>query len=272
MKIFDIYENRQNRLLAFFDAVLAIAITVLALQIDIPELGKINNAARYEFFIMLTSYFMSFIAMGSLWYLHNNFFSNHNIMNNKKIYVWHLALLFVITLFFFFTKAISQYPDDAWLKAIYIGVLLCMHGLTILIFVLTKQGERKNQKYVESARNIFQDAGGNLGDYKNEEWDRILRITYAVQNPDEIMEMAIKKFPSEYLNLLNELKEDSENSYRISVISSIIMALSITLAVIVMMVSPFMCYVILFAGMILTLIAKIVFKKKKQTASFVKQP
>ena len=87
MKIFDIYENRQNRLLAFFDAVLAIAITVLALQIDIPELGEINDAGRYEFFMMLTSYFMSFIAMGSLWYVHTSFFSNHNIMNNKKTFL-----------------------------------------------------------------------------------------------------------------------------------------------------------------------------------------
>ena len=67
MKIFDFFENRQNRLLAFFDAVLAIAITVLALQIVIPELGKVNTADRYDFFLMLTSYFMSFIAMGSLW-------------------------------------------------------------------------------------------------------------------------------------------------------------------------------------------------------------
>ena len=263
MKIFDIYENRQNRLLAFFDAVLAIAITVLALQIDIPELGEINDAGRYEFFMRLTSYFMSFIAMGSLWYVHTSFFSNHNIMNNKKIFVWHLALLFVITLFQPATKAISQYPDDVWVKSIYIGVLLCMHGLTILIFVLTKQGEEKNQKYIESARRIFQDAGGNLDDYKDEEWDRVLRITYAVHNPDDIMEMAMKKFPPEYMGLLNELKEDSINSYRISVITTVIMALSITLSVIVMVISPFMCYVILFAGLILTTIARIVFKKKK---------
>ena len=151
MKIFDIYENRQNRLLAFFDAVLAIAITVLALQIDIPELGEINDAGRYEFFMMLTSYFMSFIAMGSLWYVHTSFFSNHNIMNNKKIFVWHLALLFVITLFQPATKAISQYPDDVWVKSIYIGVLLCMHGLTILIFVLTKQGEPVGFEYLRNA-------------------------------------------------------------------------------------------------------------------------
>ena len=267
MKIFDIFENRQNRLLAFFDAVLAIAITVLALQIVIPQLGTIDDAGRYEFFVMLTSYFMSFIAMGSLWYIHTNFFSNHNIMNNTKIFVWHLALLFVITLFQPATKAISQYPDDIWVKAIYIGVLLCTYGLTILIFVLTKQGEEKNQKYIVSARQIFQEAGGNIEDYKDAEWDRVLRITYAVHNPDDIMNMAMKKLPPEYLGLLNELREDSVNSYRISVISTVIMALSITLSVIAMMVSPFMCYIILFCGLILTMIARSVFRKKNENPS-----
>ena len=262
MKIFDTFENRQSRLLAFFDAVLAIAITVLALQIVIPELGKVNTADRYDFFLMLTSYFMSFIAMGSLWYIHTNFFSNHNIMNNRKIVVWHLALMFVITLFQPATKAISQYPDDIWVKTIYIGVLLCMYGLTILIFVLTKRGEEKNQKYIETARHIFQDAGVDLGDYKNEEWDRVLRITYAVHNPDDIMNMAIKNLPPEYYSLLNELNEESKNVYRISVASTIIMAFSVTLSVMAMMVSPFMCYVILFGGLILMTISKTVFGKK----------
>ena len=266
MKFFDIFENRQNRLLAFFDAVLAIAITVLALQIVIPELGQIDDVGRNEFFVMLTSYFMSFIAMGSLWYIHTIFFANHNIMNNRKIIIWHLALLFVITLFQPATKAIGEYPDDIWVKAVYIGVLLCMYGLTILIFVLTKKGEEKNQQYLESAKKIFQDAGGNLEDFKDVEWDRVLRITYAVHNPDDIMNMAIKSLPEEYMSLLNELKEDSMNSYRMSIISTVIMALSITLSVVAMMISPFMCYPILSAGLIFTLIAKSVFRKKEKTA------
>ena len=196
--------------------------------------------------------------------------AQRSFISNYQMYLIHNYLLQENLFSDFGSSAlyrmVAEYPDDIWVKAIYIGVLLWMHGLTILIFVLTKKGEEKNQQYLESAKKIFQDAGGNLEYFKDVEWDRVLRITYAVHNPDDIMTMAIKSLPEEYMNLLNELKEDSMNSYRMSIISTIIMALSITLSVVAMMISPFMCYPILSAGLIFTLIAKSVFRKKEKTA------
>ena len=74
--------NRKDRLIAFFDAILAIAITVLALEISISELGTLNAAERYDFLVTITDYFISFVAMSTLWYVHTNFFSNHELTGN----------------------------------------------------------------------------------------------------------------------------------------------------------------------------------------------
>lgn len=41
--------KRQDRLLAFFDAVLAIAMTVLALEISVPALSTAGRHVTYDF-------------------------------------------------------------------------------------------------------------------------------------------------------------------------------------------------------------------------------
>lgn len=95
----NIIQKRQDRLLAFFDAILAIAITVLALEIAIPEIGNLDSVGRNDFLVSLTCYLISFTAMATLWYIHTNFFSNHALTGSGIEIILHLVLLFVITLF-----------------------------------------------------------------------------------------------------------------------------------------------------------------------------
>ena len=63
MNFKNMLENRQDRLLAFFDAILAIAITMIAIEIAVPEIGSLDAVGRYDFFVVITSYLISFTAM-----------------------------------------------------------------------------------------------------------------------------------------------------------------------------------------------------------------
>ena len=46
--------KKQDRTLSFFDDIMSIAITVLAMNITVPQLSGISTMARYDFFVKLT--------------------------------------------------------------------------------------------------------------------------------------------------------------------------------------------------------------------------
>lgn len=249
-------QKRQDRLLAFFDAILAIAITVLALEIAIPEIGHLDSAGRYDFLVSLTCYLISFTAMATLWYIHTNFYSNHELTGSGTEVILHLVLLFVITLFQPITRAVGAYPQDIWVKLMYVGSYLLMSLLVLLIFVLTRRNGEKVQKKHESAKQLYRNAQENSKDKELDERDLILRIVYAVHNPEDLMQTAADRLPEEYVAMIEEQRVERRKSYRISLFSTMVMAASITIAVISLMFSVWCSYLVLAAGIVVLVIIR----------------
>lgn len=262
MNLKDILKNRQGRLLAFFDAILAISITMIALEIDIPEIGSIDAAARYDFFTEVTCYLISFTAMATLWYVHTMFFSNHELTGNAAELVVHLILLFVITLFQPVTRAIGAYPRDLWVRLIYVITFLLMYGLGIAIFIIVRNGEERLAARKQSLREIYSDMRDKIDEENAGKWeslrntmkplpgrDRPVREIPSVERtPEEMIKSAREFLPEEYSDMIDELGRQRQKIFRVSVLSTLTMAISISAAVICLMFSIPACYIVLAAG------------------------
>lgn len=248
--------KRQDRLMAFFDAILAIAMTVLALELTVPQLSIAKYAERYDFFVSVTCYLISFVALSTLWYIHNNFFSTHDLTGNNLEIVLHLVLLFFITLFQPLTKAIGQHPTDSWIRALYLIDFLATYGLMAIIFVVisrreNKISERKSARMsnAKEKRENYQISADDVSDeVKN--LQHILQIVYAIENPEEIQKRLADYAPDEYKEEFAEYKKKQETIYRMSLYSVFTMAIAVFLAVIALMFSIWLSYLALACGLL----------------------
>jgi uncharacterized membrane protein len=127
---FKIWKFEKNRLEAFSDGVFAIIITLLVLEIKIPQLGEHADSAGLwqalkDIFPVLFSWVISFMIVGTLWLQHHNILS----MARKADY----AMVWLNTLFLLFTSLI---PFPLHLMGEYPTVPLAVASLGIvLLFV-----------------------------------------------------------------------------------------------------------------------------------------
>ncbi len=99
----------KNRLEAFSDGVIAIIITIMVLDIPLPEIFTLNEILRFLSSILV--FFVSFFVVASQWSKHHQLFSNIHNMSNKI--VWRNFLyLFFLALMPLFTKWVMQNPDE----------------------------------------------------------------------------------------------------------------------------------------------------------------
>jgi uncharacterized membrane protein len=119
-----------NRLEAFSDGVFAIAITLLVLEIHVPEpgTGKLSHelAAQWPSY---AAFFVSFLTIGIIWI-------NHHAMLRRlaradhSILIWNLFLLMTVSILPFTTALMAQYlkegEGEKLAAALYSGSFLLM--------------------------------------------------------------------------------------------------------------------------------------------------
>lgn len=119
-----------DRLLAFGDAVFAIAITLLALDITVPgdlengDLGRALHRALSD----IGAYLLSFVVIGVLWLSQHALFHRVARLDSCLLYLY-LALLAVIAALPFPTRLISEYADTAAATAVYAGSIAAASAL-----------------------------------------------------------------------------------------------------------------------------------------------
>ena len=119
-----------ERLLAFTDAVMAVAITLLVLDLKLPE-GLSDDAlvvAMQGLSHALWCYVLSFIVIGVLWMAHHNQFSY--IRRVDGVLLWlNLFFLMAVALIPFVTSVMSDHRS-ALPTILYAGVLMIICLLT----------------------------------------------------------------------------------------------------------------------------------------------
>ncbi|MFE2431205.1 TMEM175 family protein [Streptomyces sp. NPDC059373] len=122
-----------ERMQAFADAVIAIAITLLALDMKVPEglaSSELGHALR-EALPTVGGYLLSFVVIGVLWISHHRLFSMVAEMDRWLLRL-DLALLAVIAALPFPTKLISGYQSSAVATSVYAGTI----ALSVLLIAM----------------------------------------------------------------------------------------------------------------------------------------
>src|SRR5690349_2034288 len=120
-------EFQIERLIFFSDAVFAIAITLLIIEIKVPELEHGAGSERDFLHAMLSlipkffGFTISFFIIGLYWFIHHRMFGYVVDYNGKLIWL-NLLFLFSIVLMPFSTAVYSEYstPEYIWLISPYV--------------------------------------------------------------------------------------------------------------------------------------------------------
>jgi uncharacterized membrane protein len=162
-----------NRMEAFSDGVIAVAITLLVLGIAVPKgggehsLGH-NLVAQWPQYV---AYVVSFLTIGIIWINHHTMIGRLR-QADHSILILNLVLLMTIGLLPFATDLMAQYlrePDDQSLAAaIYAGAFLLMAASFALLnrhVLITKAQYLNEQLPLERRRRILARAQSGLGLY-----------------------------------------------------------------------------------------------------------
>jgi uncharacterized membrane protein len=131
-------ERRElERVGAFSDGVFAIAITLLVLNIEVPDVpGDELGDALSDLSNDLVTYGIGFAVMGVFWYAHHKLFSRMDRSSGRLMLV-NLALLALIALMPFTTGVLGRYdePEAVALYATNVGVAMLLDGLLEVVAI-----------------------------------------------------------------------------------------------------------------------------------------
>jgi uncharacterized membrane protein len=109
-----------ERTVAFSDGVFAIAITLIVLTIDVPDLssGGDLGAALRDLGPNVLAYFIGFAVIGLFWINHHRFFDQLERFDSRLLWL-NLLFLSMICLLPFTTDVLGTYEQDSVAVAVY---------------------------------------------------------------------------------------------------------------------------------------------------------
>lgn len=118
----------KERIAAFSDAVLAIVMTILVLELERPLTATL--AALWELRISFFSYTLSFFWLATMWTnLHNEWHAVNRV--SKAVIWWNLILLFFSSLIPYATSFVNLHYHTNTAQIFYGTVVLAVTGSTI---------------------------------------------------------------------------------------------------------------------------------------------
>ena len=126
----------KDRIMALSDGIVAIAATIMVLELSVPETITIDSLlVQLPIFY---SYMISFVLIYLAWRSHHNAFENAEIIDGK-IFLANGLWLFFITLIPFTTALVGNAPDETLSEAIYVvSLILWVLSFQFLDIAITK--------------------------------------------------------------------------------------------------------------------------------------
>lgn len=125
----------KGRLEAFSDGVIAIIITIMVLEMKVPELGHHQLADLKEMWPIFLSYIMSFVYVGIYWNNHHHMF--HAVKSINGAVLWaNLHLLFWLSVLPFATAWMGENSFKDTGPIVLYGFVLVMNSIAYLILVI----------------------------------------------------------------------------------------------------------------------------------------
>lgn len=128
----------KNRIEAFSDGVIAIIITIMVLELKIPELGKNFNEqevwkALLSLLPKVMAYLLSFIVIAIMWLNHHLLFEKIPY-SDSKLFWYNAFLLFSMSLLPLPTAFLAEYPFLSQSSMFY-GLILFMNTTAFYLMI-----------------------------------------------------------------------------------------------------------------------------------------
>lgn len=134
------YQFDKTRFEAFTDVIIAILLTILVLEIKIPE-NKIENASTYDQVKSLTpfiiSYLASFMLIVGFWIDYHLLFVNVTTIT-KRFIILNMLFIFSISFAPFVTAFAGKHYHDGFAVALLSATYCVMNFFFMLIFLYAK--------------------------------------------------------------------------------------------------------------------------------------
>lgn len=123
-----------ERLVFLTDGVIAIIITILVLDIRVPELGSGQSLAESltEIRPTFTSFVVSFLLVGMFWTLHRQTFSQVRYVDRNAVWI-NLVFLLFLSLIPFASSTLGEYSTEPTALHLYGVVLIAASLLRIAL-------------------------------------------------------------------------------------------------------------------------------------------
>lgn len=137
-------ELSMERIVFFSDAVFAIAITLLALEIRLPDIARLGNAELLKELLSIwpryLSFMISFLVIGNFWLIHHRQFRYIERYDNHLIFI-NLFVLMAIAFIPFPTVMISENGNRT--ATIFYAMTMCVVGLLLTLLWLYASSRRR---------------------------------------------------------------------------------------------------------------------------------
>ena len=151
----------KERLGAFMDAVIAIIMTILVLELKEPVTLDWNG-----FILLLPHFFaytLSFFWLGAMWVNNHMYYERVKFVNQNT--VWSaMLMLFFASLFPYITKLMASNFENGFIQSLYGGLVLVITAVTVLFYSKLNEVNREELK------------GQNVRDTKWMFWDVLIKI------------------------------------------------------------------------------------------------
>ncbi|WP_139241218.1 TMEM175 family protein [Anaerocolumna jejuensis] len=273
-RIKSINENNQRRIETLFDAVIAIAMTMMALEIVIPQVQHFDFGVLCTLFSEITVYLISYIVLASIWIIHTMLYSSYSSLGGPEDILINIIIMFVVTIFPILTKLMAEYNNSALLRCIYISTYFFIEIIMCFMLVLTKRKNMNEKKVqIENVKLIMEmiPATHKQDDSKFEEIKSRLNLAEKYLYDKEISENLFQELMLSLPQTVQDMYYEKQNRNNIDFHKSIcflsIGFATVAASVAVLMINPFLCYFVFLIGGIACLLSntfvRIYHEKKK---------
>jgi uncharacterized membrane protein len=133
----------KNRLEFLFDGIFAISMTILVLELKVPDLADRRSISELSQFLLhhgvsFISYILSFIMLGIFWYRHNSYFRYFSRVT-KSILAFTLLQMAIAAFFPFCAALFGRYPINRLSIVIYLGCIALYSWTCLIQWLLAKR-------------------------------------------------------------------------------------------------------------------------------------
>ncbi len=145
-----------NRFETFYDAILAIIITILVLKI--PQPLSPNWGPFFSNYLNFTTYFIVFLSIINIWYSNQNLFQHIDDINNKSLVAYGISI-FLFSLFPYFASWLSLNVYSLTAETIF-GLLILFASIShiisvVVVFGANKSNEKLKELNIKKSHFIF---------------------------------------------------------------------------------------------------------------------